>query len=109
MFPFLDGFQQIQDPCATESIIIDPSYNYTELYRGWQITQDPVKGPQLLLYEADGTPVAPQTLLSASPNMLPTTTLRNKAPPPATTSDGLVTGGGSRRRSYEKRSLLWWW
>lgn len=61
MFPFLDGFQQIQDPCATESIIIDPSYNYTELYRGWQITQDPVKGPQLLLYEADGTPVAPQT------------------------------------------------
>jgi hypothetical protein len=33
--------------------------------------------------------------VSASPNMLPTTTLKKKPAPPATTSDGLISGGGN--------------
>jgi hypothetical protein len=95
MVPFLDGFQQIQDPCAPESNFIDPGYNYTELYQSWRIFQDPVTGYKLHLWQADGTPVAPQFLVAASPNMLPTTTLRKQPAPPATTSDGLISGGGN--------------
>ena len=104
--PFHDGFEQVQDPCPSDpnrqSVIIDPGYNYTEIYQTWAVTQDPVKGPQLVLYQEDGSPLAPQTLLSTSPNMLPTTTLRNNSatPPGPTTSAGYVTQG--------KRSGSWW-
>jgi len=111
MVPFPDGFQQIQDPCAAQSNFIDPGYNYTELYQSWQIFQDPVTGLKLHLFEWDGTPVAPQFLVSASPNMLPTTSLRKKPAAPATTSDGLISGGGNstkRDLGYQRR-WTWTW
>jgi Chaperone for protein-folding within the ER, fungal len=114
MVPFLDGFQQIQDPCAPESNFIDPGYNYTELYQSWRIFQDPVTGFKLHLFEADGTPVAPQFLVATSPNMLPTTTLRKQPAPPATTSDGLISGGGnSTKRGLDallhQKRWTWTW
>src|SRR5882757_4561207 len=76
MTPFGDGYQQIQDPCAAVSNFIE-NYNYTELYQLWNIYQDPVKGYTLQLYQFDGSPLPPQYLLTASPNMLPTQALRN--------------------------------
>lgn len=107
MTPFQDGFQQIQDPCASQSIIIDPTYNYTEFYSLWTISQDPVTGYKLWLYEQDGTPLAPQYLVTASPNMLPTTNLRNvtnSAAPALTTTAGYITQG---RRSHV--GSVWNW
>jgi hypothetical protein len=101
MQPYPDGFQQIQDPCAPQSNFIDPGYNYTEMYQSWRIFQDPVTGYKLHLFQSDGKPVAPLFLISASPNMLPTTTLRKQPAAPATTSDGLISGGGNGT----KRSL----
>ncbi|KAH7927671.1 hypothetical protein BV22DRAFT_1060629 [Leucogyrophana mollusca] len=80
MTPFGDGYQQIQDPCAAQSNFIE-NYNDTEYYPLWNIYQDTVKGYTLQLYQYDGTPLAPQYLLTASPNMLPTQPLRNVTPP----------------------------
>ncbi|KAI1789997.1 chaperone for protein-folding within the ER, fungal-domain-containing protein [Ganoderma leucocontextum] len=74
--PFGDGYQQIQDPCAAESNFIE-GYNDTELYRSWQIFQDPDDGPKLHLYQSDGTPVAPLFQVYSTANMLPTQSLRN--------------------------------
>lgn len=74
--PFGDGFQQIQDPCAAVSNFIE-TYNYTEYYKGWRIYQDPTQGFKLHLYQFDGSPVAPQFLVSTTPSMLPTQLLRN--------------------------------
>lgn len=79
MTPFGDGYQQIQDPCAAVSNFIE-IYNDTELYLHWQIFMDPTDGPKLHMFEFDGTPVAPQFQLSATPNMLPTQSLRNVTP-----------------------------
>jgi len=109
MVPFGDGFQQIQDPCAAQSNFIDPSYNYTELYEAWGVTQDAQRGPTLQLYEADGTPVAPLYQVTNSPSMLPTTVLRNKPPAPATTSAGLISGGGSKRELTINHGKRWVW
>ena len=110
MQPFPDGFQQIQDPCAPQSNFIDPVYNFTELYQMWQIFQDPVFGYKLHLFMWDGTPVSPLVLMSASPNMLPTQSLRPQPAAPATTSDGLVSGGGNgTRRSLARTSKRWTW
>jgi len=81
--PFGDGYQQIQDPCAAVSNFIEV-YNFTELYESWRIFQDPVTGPHLHLFQFDGSPLAPQFLISTTPNMLPTRLLRNvttAAPP----------------------------
>lgn len=76
MTPLGDGFQQIQDPCAAVSNFIEV-YNYTEYYKGWRIFTDPTQGFKLHLFQFDGSPVAPLFQISTTPNMLPTTVLRN--------------------------------
>lgn len=105
MVPLGDGFQQIQDPCAAQSNFVE-NYNDTELYVLWQIFQDPLTGYKLHLFQYDGSPLAPQFQVSASPNMLPTRPLRNvSSAAPPTTSAGLTTqralavSNGQRRRS----------
>lgn len=95
MIPFGDGYQQIQDPCAAVSNFIE-NYNFTELYVQWRIFLDPTDGPKLHLFQFDGSPVAPQFQLSATPNMLPTQLLRN-----VTTVASVQT---QSRRSLLKRS-----
>jgi hypothetical protein len=91
MVPFGDGFQQIQDPCAAQSNFVE-TYNNTELYVMYQIFQDPSTGYKLHLFQFDGSPLAPQFQVSATPNMLPTQLLRNvSAVAPPTTSAGLTT------------------
>ncbi|TEB30721.1 hypothetical protein FA13DRAFT_1733578 [Coprinellus micaceus] len=67
---FGDGFQQVQDPCAAVSNFIE-SYNETEYYQGWRIFNDPSAGPKLHLFQFDGSPVAPQFLVSKTPSMPP--------------------------------------
>jgi len=109
MTPFGDGFQQIQDPCAAVSNFIE-IYNYTELYQSWRIFQDPqTLGFKLHLFQFDGSPVAPQFLVSPTPNMLPTQLLRNVTPPTDAPNGGLTSqnlaaavGSGSRRRREER-------
>lgn len=76
MVPLGDGFQQIQDPCAAVSNFIE-TYNLTEYYQSWRIFQDPVQGFKLHMFQFDGSPLAPQFQVSATPNMLPTQPLRN--------------------------------
>jgi hypothetical protein len=76
MTPFGDGFQQVQDPCAAVSNFIQ-LYNQTEYYQSWRIFQDPVQGYKLHMFAFDGSPLAPQFQVSTTPNMLPTTLLRN--------------------------------
>jgi len=76
MTPFADGFQQVQDPCAAVSNFIQ-LYNQTEYYQSWRIFQDPVQGYKLHMFAFDGSPLAPQFQVSTTPNMLPTTLLRN--------------------------------
>ncbi|TFK40512.1 chaperone for protein-folding within the ER, fungal-domain-containing protein [Crucibulum laeve] len=92
MVPLGDGFQQVQDPCAAVSNFIEP-YNITETYVQWRIFQDPTQGFKLHLFQFDGAPLAPQFLVSPSPNMLPTTLLRNTSAPTTVA-----------KRSLEKRS-----
>ena len=92
MTPFGDGFQQIQDPCGAVSNFIE-IYNDTELYQSWRIFLDPTDGPKLHLFQFDGSPVAPQFQLSATPNMLPTRALRN-----------VTTVTAASKRSLVKRS-----
>ena len=91
--PLPDGFQQIQDPCAAVSNFIQ-QYNDTELYMSWQIFMDPTDGPKLHLFQFDGSPVAPQFQISATPNMLPEQLLRN------------VSGFTPSITSQQRRSLL---
>jgi len=92
MVPLGDGYQQIQDPCAAVSNFIEV-YNRTELYTQWRIFQDPqTLDFKLHLFGFDGFPVAPQFLVSASPNMLPKQLLRNvTAQTTTTTTDGFTT------------------
>lgn len=92
MTPFGDGYQQIQDPCGAVSNFIE-IYNFTELYQSWRIFLDPQDGPKLHLFQFDGSPVAPQFQLSATPNMLPTRPLRN-----------VTTVTAASKRSLTKRS-----
>jgi len=101
MVPFGDGYQQIQDPCSAVTNFVE-NYNDTEFYEGYEILQDPVDGYKLTLYQFDGTPLAPQSQLSTSPNMLPTQALRNvTATPSITTNNGLTTE--NRKRSSAQR------
>lgn len=81
--PVGDGYQQIQNPCAATSNFIQ-NYNDTELYLSWTIWQDAILGPQLHLAQFDGSLLPPMNLLSSTPNMLPTQSLRT-APSPSTT------------------------
>jgi hypothetical protein len=91
LVPMGDGYQQIQDPCAAQSNFIE-FYNHTELYQSWSIFEDTdTSNYQLRLYQFDGAPLAPQTLVSATPNMLPTQLLRN-VPPVLTSQDGYIQG-----------------
>ncbi|KAF8657327.1 hypothetical protein AX16_002249 [Volvariella volvacea WC 439] len=76
MTPFGDGYQQVQDPCAAVSNLIEP-FNFTEFYTNWRIFMDPVQGAKLHLFQYDGAPLAPQYRISETPNMLPTRLLRN--------------------------------
>jgi len=108
MVPFPDGFQQIQDPCAAESNFIDYGYNYTQTLSQWRIFKDPTQGYKLHLFLEDGTPVAPQYLVSTSPNMLPTRSLRKEQPAAATTSAGYVSGGSAgSKRSHAGKRWIW--
>jgi len=106
MTPFGDGYQQIQDPCAATSNFIQ-NYNETEYYESWQIFQDPVTGFKLHLFAFDGSPVAPQFQISATPNMLPTQLLRNvTASVSTTTTNGYTTQNEVvlKKRSAAKRN-----
>lgn len=76
MTPFGDGFQQIQAPCLPKSNFLE-NYNDTELYQSWYIYQDSVLGYILQMYQFDDSPLPPMTLVSTTPNMLPTQELRN--------------------------------
>ena len=95
LHPLSDGFQQIQDPCAAVSNFIE-QYNNTELYLEWRIFMDPTDGPKLHLNKFDGSPVAPQFQLSATPNMLPIQLLRNDSSTPSVTAQ--------QRRALAKRN-----
>jgi len=101
--PLADGYQQIQDPCAAVSNTIE-DYSDTELYQGWQMFQDPTLGQQLLLFQFDGSPVAPLRPVANGPNMLPTQLLRNDsaqatATAGLTTQNALAMNNGRRRWS----------
>ncbi|THH05900.1 hypothetical protein EW145_g4463 [Phellinidium pouzarii] len=96
--PFGDGYQQVQDPCAANSNLIQ-NFNFTELYQSWRIFQDPVTGYKLHLFEFDGTPVEPQFQVSNQPNMLPTQILRNVTPAFSTTNGFVSTGHRMLRRA----------
>lgn len=89
--PFGDGYQQIQNACGAVSNFIE-DYNMTESLMQWRIFLDQQDGPKLHLWQGDGTPIAPQFQLAASPVMLPTRKLRND------TTEVLS------RRSLQKRS-----
>ena len=69
----------------------------------YQIFQDPQTGFKLHLFQYDGSPLAPQFQVSASPNMLPTQLLRNVTAPPPTTSAGLTTQAALALNSGHRR------
>eukprot|EP00914_Ancora_sagittata_P010730 GHVO01020912.1.p1 GENE.GHVO01020912.1~~GHVO01020912.1.p1 ORF type:complete len:136 (-),score=2.24 GHVO01020912.1:538-945(-) len=72
-----DGYQQVQDPCAATSDVMQ-NYNETELLvAGYYTYTDTTNGLALQLYTFDGSPLAPQYQISSTPNMLPTQKLRN--------------------------------
>jgi len=91
-----DGRQQVQDMCAAKSNIIQ-QFNQTTLFANWNIYQDPTRGPKLQIYRFDGAPLSPMYLISATPDMLPTTTLTN------TTQGQLAPSSASR---LAERNLL---
>ncbi|KAI8986171.1 chaperone for protein-folding within the ER, fungal-domain-containing protein [Trametes punicea] len=95
LIPNGDGYQQIQDPCAAQSDFIE-LYNDTELYQSWQIYQDPTDGLKLQLFQFDGSPLPPQSLVFNPPNMLPNAQLRNVTPAVQTSNLLAVNNAGSR-------------
>jgi len=104
MVPLGDGFQQIQDPCAAVSNFVEP-FNLTETYVQWRIFMDVTAGPKLHLFQFDGAPLAPQFLISTTPNMLPTQLLRNVTPPAAESGNGVKTRTALKSNSaVERRS-----
>jgi hypothetical protein len=99
--PMGDGYQQIQDPCAAVSNFIE-DYNLTEYYTQWRIFLDATAGPKLHMFSFDGSPLAPQFQISATPNMLPTQLLRNVTRPVSGSTVALVNANSavdSRRRT----------
>ncbi|KAH9010458.1 chaperone for protein-folding within the ER, fungal-domain-containing protein [Lactarius pseudohatsudake] len=101
MYPFGDGFQQIQAPCSATSNFLE-NYNDTELYQLWQIFIDPTDGPKLHMYQFDGSPLPPMFLISTTPNMLPTQPLRNVSSPSSTSTSNLAAAAyiHSKRFSF---------
>jgi hypothetical protein len=111
MTPLGDGYQQIQDPCAAVSNFLE-NYNDTELYQSWRIFQDPqTLGFKLHLFQFDGSPLAPQFQVSTTPNMLPTTLLRNVTPPAtstgAFTTQNLAAVGSAGRTIIRSEVAAW--
>lgn len=80
MYPFGDGFQQIQAPCAPTSNFIE-SYNDTELYQSWAVFTDPLLGVTLQMAQFDSSLLPPLYMVSTTPNMNPTQPLRNVSAP----------------------------
>lgn len=77
LFPLSDGFQQVQDPCAAISNLVE-TYNNTEYYQLYQIFLDQAtNGYKLHLFQHDGQKVTPQFKNSDEPNMHPVELLRN--------------------------------
>lgn len=68
-----DGFQQVESFCSAVSNQIN-RYNQEILFSQWQIFAVPGSNTafHLMLFEFDGTPVAPMNILANPPNMLPT-------------------------------------
>lgn len=102
MTTFGDGYQQVQNPCSAITNFVQ-NYNNSEYYEEYQMFQDPTDGLKLHLFAYNGVPVAPQFLVSSTPNMLPTQKLRNvtAAPAASTNSDGVTTT--QRKRSSGER------
>ncbi|TFK27641.1 ROT1 protein [Coprinopsis marcescibilis] len=96
MDPFPDGFQQVQDPCAAESNFIE-TYNFRETFVQWRIFNDRSDGYKLHLFRFDGSPVAPQFLVSETPTMHPTRPLRNET---------WIRVDGNQRRSLPEDEIL---
>ncbi|EPQ54877.1 hypothetical protein GLOTRDRAFT_139339 [Gloeophyllum trabeum ATCC 11539] len=111
--PFGDGYQQIQNPCGAVSNFIE-NYNDTELLSAWAVYAE-TTGQRLYLYSYDGSPLAPQNLVSTTPNMLPTQRLRNVTGQVASSSgssnglntqNALAVSGSERRWSVESAGLV---
>jgi hypothetical protein len=90
---YQDGRQQIQNPCAAESNVLQ-QFNQTTLFLSWRIFVDPQGNDKLHLFQFDGSPLAPQFRVSTVPTMLPTRVLTNT-----------TIGSQAQKRSLpEKRS-----
>ena len=97
-----DGRQQVQDPCAAISNQIT-QWNTTVLFQSWRIFPLPSGSYHLNLYEFDGSPVAPMSLVAKPPNMLPTQPLtKNNTVAAAPTKRAL----GIEARSDAPRNAL---
>jgi len=98
--PFGDGYQQIQDACAPVSNFLE-FYNDTELYQAWEVYNDIDSTGNtftyLQLFQFDNSPLAPQKLISQTPNMNPTQTLRNVTPAPTLNAQNLIATSATRR------------
>jgi Chaperone for protein-folding within the ER, fungal len=104
MTTFGDGYQQVQDPCAAVTNFIE-NYNYNESYTGYVITTDPTTGSNILqLYNFDGSPVAPQGMISSTPNMLPLQKLRNVTEAPS--SNVIAKRSAAHPRWSQSNALL---
>lgn len=81
--PFDDGFQQIQNPCEAVTNFIE-NYNQTEVYKQYQMFNDPSDGNKLHMYDSGGAPLPPMFFKSSTPSMHPTHSLRNSSSPAST-------------------------
>ncbi|EKM79251.1 hypothetical protein AGABI1DRAFT_113834 [Agaricus bisporus var. burnettii JB137-S8] len=105
LFPFPDGYQQIQDPCAAVSNFIEDYRITEELYVQWAIFVDPTFGPKLHLNQFDGAPLAPMFQVSSQPNMLPTQPLRNVSDPNADSESNVQRRGLSKSGALSSRRV----
>jgi Chaperone for protein-folding within the ER, fungal len=88
-----DGRQQIQNPCAAESNVLQ-QFNQTTLFLSWRIFVNPTGVDKLHLFRFDGAPLPPMFRVSTVPTMLPTRVLTNT-----------TIGSQAQKRSLpEKRS-----
>lgn len=105
LFPFPDGYQQIQDPCAAVSNFIEDYRITEELYVQWAIFLDPTFGFKLHLNQFDGAPLAPMFQVSPQPNMLPTQPLRNVSDPNADSESNVQRRGLSKSGALSSRRV----
>ena len=101
-----DGYMQIQDTCAASSSFVQ-NYNDTELYESWGISQDPVLGYTLQLYQYNGVPLPPQYRVTADPIMLPTQALRNVQPASTPAANFVISKKGGMERRWAWSLGLW--